>query len=136
MATGQVHNYREFAQALRVAAALVPTQANLAKRKLALEVLDGVVRRSPVDTGRFRGNWMVSLDHASEETRQGTDKDGAATFAAGQAVIDQAQPGQDIYGSNNLPYAEVLELGWSKQAPVGLVAVTLEDVATHYERMS
>jgi hypothetical protein len=80
---------------------------------------------SPVDTGRFRGNWQVGLTAPVTGTLATLDKSGAATIARGNQVLSQAKSGGVIYINNNLPYAQRLEYGWSKQAPSGMVRITL-----------
>jgi hypothetical protein len=39
---------------------------------------------------------------------------------------------ENCYIQNNLPYAERLENGWSKQAPHGMVKITLYELAEKY----
>lgn len=94
-------------------------------RKLALGALSGVVLRTPVDTGRARGNWMVSLGAARGGESDNLDKGGAATISAGTAAIGASQPFQQIVIENNLPYIERLNDGHSGQAPAGYVEDTL-----------
>jgi len=100
---------------------------NIVVRKFALEALKRVVMKSPVDTGRFRGNWSVSFGSpiAGEDT---TDKTGDTTIARGSAVIDKADAKQIVWLSNHLPYASALENGHSQQAPAGVVAVTYAEL--------
>lgn len=108
--------------------------------RYALMTLDGrLVSRSPVGDGtywqkpppkgyaggRFKGNWQVSIGSAASGVKDLADKDGSATIAAHASVISLAKAGQVQYLVNNLPYAERIEKGWSRQAPVGLVAVTV-----------
>lgn len=97
-------------------------------QKLALQALSGVVMKSPVDTGRFRGNWTVSIDAADWSTSENTDKGGGSTIANGSAVISSLPPYRAIWISNGLPYARRIETGWSNQAPAGVVAVTLAEL--------
>jgi len=100
-------------------------------QKVALEALNRIVMRSPVDTGRFRANWNVSFGTEDLSTTDATDKSGSSTIAKGLATINQyAKLSQVIYVSNNLPYANRLENGWSKQAPQGMVALTLAELST------
>jgi hypothetical protein len=75
--------------------------------------------------GRFRGNWQVSIGSPANSILDVTDKDGSSTLAAGAAVIAVAKAGDIHYLINNLPYAQRIEKGWSRQAPIGLVAITV-----------
>jgi hypothetical protein len=100
-----------------------------ATKKIAMEILSRVVLKSPVDTGRFRGNWTVSLNTPDLGITDGVDPSGGATIARGSSVITGMREPRVIYVSNNLPYAQRLEEGSSKQAPAGMVAVTLAELA-------
>lgn len=102
----------------------IPEKVGKLHRALALEGLRGVVLMSPVDTGRFRGNWQVTQGEPAAGALEATDKAGGPTIAKGSAVIAQAKPFSATWIVNNLPYAQRLEDGWSKQAPGGMVKVT------------
>jgi len=117
--------------------------------RYALHTIDGrLVHRSPVGDasywqrpppkgytgGQFRGAWSVSewapnagagLDRTAGHTGGKIDKDGAATLASHAGVIGAAKAGNVYYVYNPLPYAKRIEQGWSRRAPVGLVAVTV-----------
>lgn len=104
---------------------------------IALDSLRGVVRKSPVDTGRFRGNWIVSKNAANTTSSQVTDKNGGQTITKGSGVIDTFKMNADsrIIIQNNLPYANRLENGWSKQAPNGMVALTVAEMQRKYRNV-
>lgn len=75
--------------------------------------------------GRFRGNWQMSIGAPAAGVLDLIDKDGRATQAAHAGIVGAAKAGQVFYLMNNLPYANRIEKGWSRQAPVGLVALTV-----------
>jgi len=79
-----------------------------------------IIKRSPVDTGRFRNNWQFSIDAPATGKDPGAGNEAQLMNAANKLVA-----GNTFYMTNNLPYAERLEYGWSKQAPQGMVRVTL-----------
>lgn len=97
-------------------------------QKLAMHALRGVVMKSPVDTGRFRGNWNVAVNRIDYSVTAETDKSGGSVIAKGAAIIASAEPDQAICISNNVPYAVALEFGHSKQAPAGIVALTFAEL--------
>ena len=101
---------------------------------IGLECLVRVVRKSPVDTGRFKGKWVTSIAAPSEEMRGGVDKRGGVSLTQGAEVLS-AYPDDlpVIYIQNNLPYANRLENGWSKQAPKGMVGLTVAEVARKFD---
>jgi len=104
---------------------------------IAMDSLRGVVMKSPVDTGRFRGNWIVSKNAANTTSSQVTDKNGGQTITKGSGVIDTFEMNTDsrIIIQNNLPYANRLENGWSKQAPNGMVALTVAEMQRKYRNI-
>ncbi|TBE67420.1 HK97 gp10 family phage protein [Rhizobium ruizarguesonis] len=119
----------QFALSLdRLAEQLTDEVMQQVTQKLALQALSGVVLKSPVKSGRFRGNWNVSIDTADRSVSDATDQAGGATVTRGAAVINAVPPYRVIWLSNNLPYARRLETGWSKQAPAGVVALTLAEL--------
>jgi len=108
--------------------------------RYALMTLDArLVQRSPVGDasywsspapkgytgGRFRANWQVSIGAPMKGVLDLVDKDGSATIAAHAGVIGISKAGQIQYLVNNLPYAKRLEEGWSRQAPHGMVVLTV-----------
>ncbi|GAA6162573.1 hypothetical protein NBRC116590_02770 [Pelagimonas sp. KU-00592-HH] len=99
----------------------------LAIRKIALEMFSRVVLRSPVDTGRFRGNWQVAIGSVPTGTLDLDDKSGQATLGKVQAAALGLQVGDTITLVNNLPYGPRLENGHSGQAPNGMVGLTVQE---------
>jgi len=116
-------------------------------RKVSLEILKSVVFKSPVDTGRFRSNWQVSIGSVPSGTvgYQGTEaiaeRAGSkgpvyeATVAKSKGTADSAKAGDVIYIANNLPYAVRLEEGYSGQAPAGMVTLTVQEFASTVKRI-
>lgn len=116
-------------------------------RKVSLEILKSVVFKSPVDTGRFRSNWQVSIGSVPSGTvgYQGTETIGEragskgpvyeATVAKSKGTADSAKAGDVIYIANNLPYAVRLEEGYSGQAPAGMVTLTVQEFASTVKRI-
>lgn len=77
--------------------------------------------------GRFRGNWQIGLDSLPVSETGRIDKSGKQTQAAGLTILNQFKVGmnQTIYIVNNVPYAVPLEYGHSKQAPNGMVRLSV-----------
>lgn len=97
-----------------------------AARKITLDAFSSVIMMSPVDSGRFRGNWQTANGSVPSGTLEAVDPSGAIVIAKVQGVTAGMQPGDVIYMANNLPYAQRLEDGWSKQAPAGMVKLTVQ----------
>lgn len=103
-------------------------------RKVAGDMLQGVVMASPVDTGAFRGNHRVSVDSPDTGYNESSqDKGGNQAIAKGQAEIPKAKIGSTVYIQNNAPYALRLENGYSQQAPQGIYSLTFLSVASKYK---
>lgn len=107
-------------------------------RKIVIEIGNRLVMRSPVGDasywqappppgyagGRFRANWQYGFGSAREGEVDAIDPSGAATI---NGIVAGALTGSAIgvhYITNNLPYAESLESGRSRQAPQGMIGLT------------
>ncbi|MGJ5032354.1 HK97 gp10 family phage protein [Bradyrhizobium sp. HKCCYLS2038] len=99
--------------------------ADLVVRKVALEMFTRVVIKTPVDTGRARGSWQVAIGSVPAGQVNHLDKTGAETIARVAAGTAPAKAGDVIYLVANLPYINALEYGHSKQAPNGMVRLTI-----------
>lgn len=98
-------------------------------RKIALDLLRKVTMKSPVDTGRFRANWMVGVGGADETTTDSTVND---AMMRGAIILSAYRDLKQIHLSNNLPYAAALEHGHSMQAPLGVAEISVEEIEAHF----
>lgn len=116
--------------------------SDLAVRKIVLDIGTRVIKRSPVgdDTywkhpappgyigGHFRANWQYGENTAPVGVLPGIDPSGGATIRRLVASVQPGVLGKILFLTNNLPYAQRLEQGWSvRQAPAGMVGVTLAE---------
>jgi hypothetical protein len=140
-----------FAADLQQFSAKATSNNNELVRAVTTKLFNSIVLSSPVDTGRFRGNWQVSYDAPIMSEIDRLDPSGAEAVAQIASVL---QPkAARTYLTNNLPYAEVIEFGgypdpvlrgtwvkgkgyviksiggYSKQAPVGMVRVNMTRIA-------
>lgn len=100
-------------------------------RAIALTVDQRVVLRTAVDTGRARGNWFCSIGEPSTAVLDDRfDATGGRALDEIAATIVDAQLGDVVWLTNNLPYILKLENGWSNQSPQGMVDITLAEVAS------
>lgn len=124
---------RQFAQHIRELSDRLENNTDALIRKVALAVDTAVVIATPVDEGRARSNWQVTVDAPAQGVIDAYEpgSEGSTGGANAQAAIDQAEeaikeyeggkPSSAIYISNNLPYIARLNDGWSAQAPAGFV---------------
>lgn len=112
-------------------------KGNVFVRKLCLELDASMVRKSPVDTGRFKGNWNVSFNAPDTSTAEVTDTSGTLSIAKAQAVLSGSSwVGSTVFITNSLPYAYRLEYeGWSNQAPQGMVRITLAEMNSTIQKV-
>jgi hypothetical protein len=88
--------------------------------------LTGVVNKSIVDEGTFKGNWVVSLNSVNLEVDEfRVDKNGGITIAKGGSVIARFKLGDTIWITNNLPYGNKMEFVYGA-APIRRTLVELE----------
>ena len=100
-----------------------------AVRTAGFELVRRVVNKTPVDTGRLRGNWQATIDAPAMGTIELEDKAGQATIQAAMPAIKQ-MTGRVFWLSNNLPYAYRIEYeGHSSiKAPAGMVRVSIAEL--------
>lgn len=98
-------------------------------RKIIFETFKAVVLRSPVDTGRFRANWNVSVGAPNYSTTDSKDQSLGLKQVNGVNILPII--GKVVCLSNGLPYGLRLENGWSKQAPQGMIKLTMAEITQH-----
>lgn len=101
-------------------------------RVIALAMLNEIVLRSPVDTGRFRGNNIVSIGSPVHTNTASLDPGGDETINRGLSVMSGLEPYTQVFIQNNLVYSVELERGHSKQAPSGVYEVSFHSVSQAY----
>lgn len=103
----------------------------------AIEIFSSVVKKTPVDTGRARGNWTVSKGSKETGETNRTDKKKYGSSSAYENTekkkLGSLNGDESIYIQNNLPYIKALEYGHSKQAANGMVGVTLANAEMYWK---
>jgi len=97
-------------------------------RAFALEAAGRIIKRTPVDTGRARGNWNLSIDTIDSSTIEETDRTGSTTLMKARSNVAPATIDDTVFIANGLPYIKRLENGWSEQAPKGMVRLTAAEL--------
>ena len=103
-------------------------------RAITLALFRETTLRTPVDTGRLRGNWQTTVGAPAVGTTARDDKTGAAAIA--EVVSNVSGLGTKCFLTNNLPYAARIEFdGYSKaKAPAGMVRVSLRRITALVRR--
>lgn len=97
-------------------------------KQLVIGVFHDIVIRTPVDTGCARASWRIGIGSPDRTYEQpGRVYSDATAIAMRQTskldvLTDLDTP---IYITNSLPYIRRLEFGHSKQAPRGMVHLTV-----------
>ena len=108
-----------------------------AQKKIVFDLLGSIVQKTPVDTGRARGNWQLTINtmpSGEVTTSTAPSPQSPATAAEMQAsVVTGHPPYQIVYITNNVTYITYLEEGHSSQAKQGMVEVTLAEMITHMD---
>jgi hypothetical protein len=110
-------------------------------RVAVLETDSRLKQASPVDTGRFRVSWQVGENAAGSydggPQQEPSNADRSKTSPPGGLIVplrrmnyQQEKLGNVYSVHNNLPYAEPLANGSSKQAPAGWVQGIAKDIQT------
>lgn len=126
-------NLQKFNRALQKSTDKIHGDMNLWYKTVILEVLRRIVLRTPVDTGRARGNWQVEIGSAASGTLEVTGSTGEmASFAinSGAAKLSLIPAFSLVHITNNLEYISYLEYDKrSPQFPEGMVEITLTEMA-------
>lgn len=107
-----------FAASVRAFAEKVDRRQEFVIRFIGLELVRRVATETPVDTGRARGNWQVSIGAPKPGVIDRADASPGASSVIAEASASLALGSlfdADIWISNNLPYIVRLEEGHSKQ---------------------
>lgn len=138
---------KSFAVVMEKTAAAVILDANEYQNELATRFVALVAAKTPVDAGTAKSNWVVSLGSAFTGIRAafapflsrkhggsggyvGETRNQAGVLWSAAAILKGNKTGQDVYITNNLPYIQRLNEGWSKQAPGGFVEAAQTEAAT------
>lgn len=125
---------------LRAFAAKCNERTELQIKRIVAGVAQSLIEMSPVGDasywknkppkgytgGHFRANWDYGFNNVPGKVYAGVDKSGGtSTTRIMSAMEGKAMAGGVHYIINSLPYGRRLENGWSRQAPAGMVGLTV-----------
>ena len=122
---------RRFSKRIDVDVSVVTT-------KLALNLFKNIVLRTPVDTGRARASWVVGVNNSPRDRslpktkgRNSLNSEVNRAIQEGTLQITKfSTKSKTIEIANGLPYIQRLERGSSRQAPNGMVALSVRQELT------
>lgn len=126
-------DFEEFSVGMDELEIEVKKLGNAFKQKIALQVLEGVVMTTRVDTGRARAGWQTTLGVPSERRPRVSDKSGRIPLNAGRQEIMRAKEGDDIWITNNVSYIRYLNYGTDSRIGDFMVERTLSRVQSQTE---
>jgi len=111
-------------------------------RGSTISLFRNIIRRTPVRSGRLKGNWQIDINQPARGEVNDSDNTPINTLdgASAQKVVSevmQAKLNDSIYMVNNLPYARIIENGnFSDQAPAGMVGVSVAEFNREVEKQA
>jgi len=112
-------------------------QFKIFKKTVSKKALDRVVDRTPVLTGRLKGNWVVGVNNIPSNVDVNRfDKGGEVSKAAGRGVIDSsAGLFDDIFIVNNINYLEFIHDGTERIIANPFVLSISEELGLEFIRV-
>ncbi len=124
---------------------ILEREISVKMQQIAIDLDGRIVNRTPVKTGRLRSNWVIGLGSPnrgviqdySDETGLLSESEAAQLglrVAEEHAVaINRALPLEDIYISNNLPYALPIEEGGPTTTARAMVATSILETRREFQ---
>ena len=109
-------NYK---QVLKKVERETPQRLSKALQATAIEGINRLVDRTPVDTGAAKAHWFVRLQPDENFDKERTDPSGTKAKAQAKRDVKLFRIGQTVWLVNSAPYFVYLENGSVKQAPNG-----------------
>ena len=95
-------------------------------RATAIQLFSAIVKSTPVQTGRLRGNWQTTLSTPATGTTTSLDVSGNKAISDINSVTGRFTLADDsIWFTNNLVYAEAIENGTRGARPYKMVSTNI-----------
>lgn len=102
-------------------------EVTLLHRTIMFDLDRVIVQKTPRRIGRAKGNWIASIGSPHRGTTTKLDK------TNNTPSIERIRRPCVSYLSNNLPYIERLNDGWSDQAPAGYIEDAIKIVVVAHK---
>jgi len=129
------NNAADFSKALMGIADYVDGSFEKVVRKACIDLYRAIVEKTPVKFGRAKASWSLATSHASDVH----DNEDGYSFNEIDQIIQENVSGfklsvhdSTVFIYNNIEYIEYLENGTSKQAPAGMVSISLVEFETFF----
>ena len=125
-------NVVKFNQELEAASKKIHGDFKKFHKQVCLEVLKRIVLRTPVDTGRARGNWQTEIGRTASGVLSVEGSESSMTdfaMSGGISKLADIPAFSIVHITNNLEYIYYLEYDKrSEQFPEGMVEITLSEM--------
>ena len=108
----------------------IKQRANLAKVKLAQTIAFNLIMATPIDTSKALSNWIASLNNPKSKVIKAHfvgidgsthDQSSLMAYLIANEIVQRAKICQSIYITNSVDYIDLLNQGYSNQAPVHFI---------------
>lgn len=130
MASGK-SNYKEVFKKVK---AETPKKIDKVLQDTAVEVIGKMIDRTPVDTGAAKYHWFIRLVASERFDKARVDPSGTLPKGRAKRDVKLFRAGKLVWLVNSAPYMKYLENGSSTQAPQGVVAITMAEVAAIFKK--
>ena len=120
------------AQIEKFSKTVVPAQFKKFRDKLANDILRGVVKLTPVDTGRAQNNWQVATETNESSFGEGQFEN-RDSIEEGRPQIKKSNPYSTLHLFNNVEYIIYLEEGTPKIEAHGMIERTVNRMMRIFE---
>jgi hypothetical protein len=96
------------------------------QRKVATDILQGVIEGTPEDTSVTVGDWQVGVNRNPTGLVNNPDPGGASALTKGKAEIAAAPLGSKINIVNNQPHVDGLNAGNAVTKPAGWIEGSID----------
>ena len=101
--------------------------------RAGMELARRVILKTPVDTGRARGSFMATIGAPASGQSGLIDPTGQNAIAAAISTYSRAPAFSNLWLTSNLEYILDLEYGSSRQAPQGMVRVSIAELESLFK---
>ena len=129
-----VQNLAEFERGLTsFSKTLMTKHMPLFIKKVALQLLERALMRTPVDTGQAANGWQISITTPTEDNpAHTTGIDISQVGPRAETVLATLRLGENVYVVNNVEYILHIEEGADKVAPVYMAKRAVQEIGGQF----
>jgi len=104
------------------------------EKKISLacnRLFDAIRDRTPVRTGRAKYSWVISDTYSADIVPEGDYLSAIQRYSGSDFKFEIDSVTGVVYIYNNLEYISFLEAGGSKQAPSGMIAISMAEFGVY-----